>query len=197
MNTSNNGHLRIVIPRHGQRPVGVFMDEHHASRVSENCFRDGNCAGEITAWNSLQEMFSDERFQQALLASLRFRANGSIYKGSTQFMLQVPGYDRLGWSSTAPRKYFADLPLDMRPIGTGYRARALFVPKEYAYEKDVYAPGTDTITMSVSTANRGGQPEVEVFTMYPGQDVGPLQGNMTERTGLVWFEWTHPADMSA
>lgn len=93
----------------------------------------------------------------------------------------------VGWSSTEDLDRFdAD---DLVPFKLSEHARGLRLPDHAA----VQAPLTSELTV-VYKLKKKRLPQVVIHTVYPGPDVGPLQGDVSRRMLVAFFDWDHTGE---
>jgi len=104
-------------------------------------------------------------------------------------------FDRpIGWSSTSNVEGGID-PTDnltYEPFQPNARTQAHRVRTDRV---DILAPATNiiTLTFSVRFSIRDGW-IIVIWTVYPGPDIGRLEGDMTEKTGQAFLDWNHPGE---
>lgn len=185
---------------------------------------DKEVAGNFAFWHSFQEMLADEVFLDAFLADILDvieysdvddpdecpddnepddeRWNGG--RNSTH-RLTIEYPEDVGWDSAVNS---LDSGLDghwcpkcRRPdsrlvewFNPNYRKDATAL-RVRLNRKDVLAPLTDCITLVYQIKFESGIGwKVIVHTVYPGDDIGPLRGNISNREGIVMFDFKHPGE---
>jgi hypothetical protein len=174
-----------------QRPTGwlikVVMPAKTVKRLSTTCFRgkDKSLAGNFKLWNSFDEMLRDCSFCLKLLEHLDALCDNREFEGTYSFGIDYP--QRVGWSSTAlaAGQVPSDALVKKRLGNNG--ASALFYK-----DPNALAPATSEITVICELRMEGAVETALVHSLYPGPDVGELEGNMTKTTGRVWYAWDNP-----
>ena len=52
--------------------------------------------------------------------------------------------------------------------------------------------GGNEVTLVLEFKSEYDSPVAVIHSLYPGHDVGDLEGDMTVREDRVWFNWNHP-----
>jgi hypothetical protein len=177
--------FRIAAMKIGMHPL-------QRERLKKTCFRGEAKAGCFLHWRT------DDEVTGAL--------NRDLVEGITEFVRKLGRGDHredysltiecdedVGWSSTIPREVAEAAGVKLAYRDLNKRAKALFVE-----DLDYPAPLTREVTLVVTVHVRDfpNAPDapfkaINVFveSMYPGPDVGPLDGDMTEREGVVFLDW--------
>jgi hypothetical protein len=169
---SNNTVVELVMPR------------QQGTRLVKRCFSGKNyrMAGNFFAWRDFCSFLEDKEVRNLL--SNKFSELVARGKGEHRFELSLSR--PVGWTSTvemaklAPEQFGQATRTQLNNSG----AYALFLPQDL-----VKAPKTNTVTMVVDFI-----PETARFmirTIYPGQDCGRLEGDMSQRLDLVWLHWNN------
>jgi len=129
----------------------------------------------------LQALFEDSHFREEALEHIQM----SLEDGDVEFSFEALMPYVVGWDSTAPLDDFDGDDLEQRALNA--KATAFFVKREAKR----MALQTDLVTMCLRRASRQNTGELALLigTVYPGVDVGPLEGDMTLREQRVWFDW--------
>lgn len=95
----------------------------------------------------------------------------------------------VGWSGTDHRgKYFAQ---EVEPYEPN---RHSFVWRVRLDRRDLKAPLTKLVTVVYEVKVEADMIVIIVWSIYPGQDIGPLRGDVSGREGIVMFDWNHPGE---
>jgi hypothetical protein len=147
----------------------------------DKCFRGRECckAGNFRHWNKVEEVVNDW-----VLVHL---CNKALGVGYGTFSDTVDFTDYIGWSSTAPRGQYSDADLDgFHPNNHSSALRVVDPTKS--------APLTKSLTIIGEYRKDGGVEKIIIHSMYPGKYVGVLDGDISEREGVVFFDWEHPGE---
>ena len=172
-------------------PDGTSVELHvppgQEKRLANTCFRPGTKprAGNFASWKEARELFRNATVRRDLLATVQSRAPACT---SVECRTMIALDDAIGWESTTPIEGIAPEALEVfqpNRKSTGLRVRADC--------HDILAPTTTLVTVifSIRPHPREGL-EVIVHSLYPGMDIGELDGDLTVRTGRVFFDWRHP-----
>ncbi len=156
--------------------------------LRNTCFRPGGepLAGNFLLWRNFNEVFADGDFVQRFCAELPSITNAIIGSRERQRYFSVTHSRQVGWSSTAPLTLFeVD---DLEPFGLNRSCTGLRVKQGTHH----LAMLTYAVTFSCDFMRIGGGWSLEIFTVYPGISVGPLRGEISQRTGQAFFSFTHP-----
>jgi hypothetical protein len=167
--------IRLIVP------LGTL------ERLATTCFRGRmkNLAGNFKIWASASELLDDPMIAKELLAEIEsMRKDGEV---DGTFSITIVCDRPIGWSSTA--KIASQVsPSAVEKRNLNRHASALFVKESTG----IQAPLTDQVTFVCTAQLEDRETLIIVRSIYPGDDVGELTGDMTARTGHVWFAWTHP-----
>lgn len=158
------------------------------ARLAGTCFRGPNFwkAGNFNRWNSVEEVFGDHIVLDELLAEIN-----ELWKTKdfTTHSLEILHKEKVGWASTAPLEDYTYDELESFEVN----------PKSWALRvkttlNSVKAPRTRNITIIFEFVAQHGEPVAIVHSIYPGRDIGKLEGDITEREKCVFFDWEHPGE---
>lgn len=170
----------------------IIMPGHQIKRMQDKCFRpnDQALAGNFSLWETPQEMLCDYTVIHSLIQhGLEIWKSGDI--GSTH-SIQIEHEKLIGWSSTYPIGFYRDYMLEEFQVGK--HATGLRVKAEYA---GMSAPQSHIVTVVINVSETWGknrQPKLTIHSCYPGKDVGELEGDVSKREGIVFFDWNHPGE---
>ncbi|MCB9816652.1 hypothetical protein H6786_04625 [Candidatus Nomurabacteria bacterium] len=94
-----------------------------------------------------------------------------------------------GWSATIP------VDPELRAQTEPFMLNAHAIAWRFRYNSDVLAPLTNEVTLVFSIREQKNKLIILVHTMYPGADVGELDGDVTDRENVHFFDWDHPGEM--
>ncbi len=172
------------LPTSGKR-VDVVVPQFHVKRLDKTCFRgrEVQLAGNFSLFRDALEFFEDSFIKREFLDEIE-RAFKKHDLRTIGVSIWHP--DTLGWASTARLEDFAAEELE--EFHPNRRSTALRV-----CTRNVYAPRTRWCTIISHLKVKPGQrPCVMVCSIYPGEDIGELEGDITKREGVVFFGWDHP-----
>src|SRR5579883_2597746 len=172
---STRSSVRFIVP-HATR-----------ERLKTTCFRHQACgdAGRITLWNNAQEVIEDRRVRGPLLTEVARAVNAG--EVPDDFSLTVELDEVVGWESTIDYEDARGLHVARSDLNR--HASALFV------DDDTPAPRTNKLTVVFNvTEGRTEDFAVFVVSIYPGVDVGGLDGDVSERERRVFFPWGSRGD---
>lgn len=195
--------IQFLIAQLGNVNVNVVLPEATQRRLAGRCFRNGDwddpayvfaLAGN-SRWTGFGPMMRDATICNLLRDQLIAAINGADGKiaFTKRFTIRHPRMP-IGWNSSATVSGFTEAqlePFNLNKRGTGLRVRS---------DAGVLAPLTDLFTFVgsftfVDRPTNGRHPEewtVVLLSMYPGEDVRELDGDVTSRDGRAIFDWEHP-----
>lgn len=178
-------HIRSL--RNGFK-AGVAIDEATKARLCTTCFRGCKAlAGNFRFFKDINDFLNHPTIMTAILEEVQTLVEDSSPLGedhSFEIEMGVP----VGWSSTDDRTLYHDDVVERKNFGWRNCASALFVQNPR-----LPAPVTSFITIIFTLSrNQQGVPGAIIQSIYPGHDVGRLEGDMTKREGVVFFDWNHP-----
>ena len=170
----------------GSEEKSVCVPHHQRSRLDTQHFRgvDQKYAGNFAAWNTFLEFLNDPETQKLLGEEVSIICEDE--GGSGDYRINLKYSRNVGWESTlevGDLKAGDDAHAHQRMIGKN--ACAKFFEQGY-----IDAPATKWVTLSV-TLNNG---KIFVQTIYPGVDIGRLNGDLTTKKGLYFFDFNNPGE---
>lgn len=168
--------------------VSIVVRSETKLRLRDKCFRHKSKrkAGNFLNWRAVTEVFQDEGVIQQLLEELaEVRKQNCLGINS---MCQVHAVD-IGWESTAP---LADYnAADLEEFKPNRRSNALRVRADRTH---LLAPLTKRLTLVYELKLESEKLVAIVHSMYPGLDIGELDGDISVREQRVFFAWDHPGE---
>lgn len=155
-------------------------------RLFEKHFRGTSrpLAGNFMRWHSADRLFGDVGVMREFLAELNdlwLREDFATHSLCINHSAQV------GWSSTDElKKYSAEA---LEAFDLNRRSHGLRVNLD---RKDLRAPRTNKLTIVFEFKREGITAVAIVHSVYPGPDVGELNGDVSQREKCVFFDWDHP-----
>ena len=179
--------LRFVPENGSAYPMRIVAYPATEARLAGTCFRDPSihCSGNFITYRNLEEVFSDATVISALANGIR-RLPSSVKARNIVYGLSitVDFQDFVGWSSTARRDDFSRN--DLEHYQPNRKSYVLRVKKGSGHLAPLARELTTVFDFSCLDET------VLVQTIYPGEDIGPLRGDITAREGIVMFDWNHP-----
>lgn len=178
--------------------VCLSITNRARDRLMTTCFRpEGrvqNLAGSFSVWDSPENFFQDSLVQDELICHADELAAEAEY-GTHSVTLSV--FDKwLGWESTDQIERYTDFGIlhELEKFNPNRKSNALRFPLRLKYK--FKAPATNKVTVVFEF-----RPDKEddgflfiIHSVYPGEDIGELVGNITEREQRVFFDWDHPGE---
>lgn len=171
---------------HNSLNFKIIVRNETERRLAGTCFRGTpcRCAGNFFYWRSAFELFSDPDFLSTFLDEV-----GELYAlrefGTSSFTVNMG--NSVGWASTGDlSKFNTD---DLEVFNPNRRSVALKLKTSCI---NIKAPMTSLVTCVFELRDELSAPVVIVHSIYPGQDIGELKGDVTAREGCVFFDWNHP-----
>jgi hypothetical protein len=176
-------------------PAVIIVGNETEARLRKTCFRGKNvaAAGNLRAWNNPTHMFQDDYILDPFVADVLKRVEakevesrpGDQHRATIIFR----AFELMGWASTDDRSKYADDALER--FEPNRKSSALRVLPN---RTDLHPPETREITFVYSLRfERQHGWMVIIRTIYPGPDIGPLLGDLSQDPGVVFFSWDHPA----
>jgi hypothetical protein len=149
------------------------------------CFRNTSSplAGNFLSWKSLQDLFHDHEVMRHFLAEMEEMC---LLRDFTTHSFSFMHPEIVGWESTAALSSYNE---DSLERFTRSRSNWLRIKP---CRTDLLAPKTHEVTIVYELKPEADQMVAVVHSIYPGQDIGELRGNVTDREKRVFFDWNHP-----
>lgn len=181
----------------GDLPITIIVREKSEQHVRSHNFRGYRvrCAGNFFRWDTLDAFLEDQEF----LFALQEDVEEAVRENHSQRTFEYDFDAYIGYSSTIPlgrvnEDYLE--PFNLNRNAFGMRVKSV--------HQDIKAPLTRTITVTYELkgetdhGSKREQLSVVIFSIHPGEDVGPLRGNMSkprkESGGWIFFGWDHPGE---
>ena len=180
------------ISENGQS-VRISMTNRAKERLPTTCFRRESTiqlAGNFRYWANLAEFFGDNWVHGELLWHID-KLIESKDEGAHSATLVSRWW--LGWESTDLLSKYSRIS-DLEKFNPNRRSRALRVRMDRSkYRK---APPTNRVTVvfEFRLATDVDKHLVIIHSIYPGEDIGELAGDVTDREQRVFFDWNHPGE---
>lgn len=169
--------------------IRLSVTRKAAERLLTTAFRQEgrrqHLAGSFYFWDSPRQFFGDRWVHELLL----WHADQLVEAGD-EGSHSVTGTYRfwLGWESTDLLDKYDHS--DLEEFNPNRRSRALRVRKD---RYKIKAPPTKkvTIVFEFRLATKDHNHLVIIHSVYPGEDIGELAGDVTERERRNFFDWGH------
>jgi len=163
-------------------------------RLEKTCFRgkEFNRAGNFCLWDNMEDLLKNPLILPELLAEAdeHWRA-----KDFTTFSICIEYPKPVGWESTAPQGNYD--PSDLEYFEPTHRSSGLRVKLD---RREIKAPATNLVTVIYEFRPDRDEPDLPVaivHSIYPGQDIGEMVDNVTERENRIFFDFKHPGEKTA
>lgn len=180
-------HEIVRSPTPGGLSLLIFCNFKDEDRLNRTHFRGRGLkqAGNFKLWQSLEEMFKGTLRNMLADDAWERWAEQDFGTSSSVFLMPV----NVGWESTLDQKLCR--PDELEEFAPNRRSTALRVRTDL---EDRLAPLTREITVIYELSEQRGEPKVTIWSLYPGTDIGELNGDITKREGRVFFDWNHPGE---
>ena len=157
-------------------------------RLEGTCFRGSfyKCAGNFVYWNSAREVCNDETVMRCLLNEIRMRWQKREFSTGS---LTIECGAKVGWESTAPIELYRPdslVEFELNRRSCGKRVKKHLV--------GIKAPLTHRLTVVFEFKDEFNSPVMIIHSIYPGVDIGELDGDVTAREKRVFFDFSHPGE---
>lgn len=168
----------------GKTTIKVVFPHKTKERLRTTCFRPGaQLAGNFFRWKRPEDVLEDPVVREQLLEGLLKAIAEEDWETTS---IEVVHADEVGWCSTAPRERFRNY--HVQAFKPNVRSTGLKVKSAFSR---IRAPRT-TLCTFVLRVHPGETYSAVVYSLYPGRDIGELEGDVSEREGVVFFDWAHP-----
>ena len=167
-------------------PIVLIVPRKHRKRMYRTCFRGSlaNKSGNFRQWEEAADLLQDDWVLPSLLEHIEHAIDHRM--STLRVTIQTKIF--VGWASTID---FDDVPYcETEEFSPNKRS----VARRVVRGSKVRAPGTKELTIVVTLKRDKGENIAMVQTIYPGPDVGRLNGDVTGETGMVFFDFDHFGD---
>lgn len=169
--------------------VGIIVRAQTEERLRKTCFRGVMVrkAGNFCCWNRSEQLF----FMGGTILKEFLAEMATLWKEQSfgTHSVEICCDHFVGWSSTAPLAgYVLEV---LEPFKLNRRSHGLRVKASCTH---LFAPQTKLLTIVFEFKSEDGRPVAVVHSIYPGSDVGELEGDVSAREDCVFFDWEHPGD---
>lgn len=166
--------------------IGIAVRLEAEQRISEKRFKGKSVpvAGNFSRWGSLYELMRDVKALSSLCAELENAYNVSEF-GTHSF--EVEFEDFIGWSNTDDLEIYNEDDLEeFNPNrkSVGYRVRM--------DRTRIKAPKTKVVTFVYEFRDEPALPVAVIHSIYPGNDIGEVRGEISKDLSIVFFDYNHP-----
>lgn len=159
--------------------IRIVVRGRTSRRLETTCFRGRQhaLAGNFSRWGSADELFHDPLVLRRLL-----RDCVDAEYGTNRMSLRYDEF--VGWSSVDQRFGYPDDALEE------FHPNRVSVALRIKRERSEYlAPRTDWLTIIYELKQEDIGLVAVIHSVYPGDDIGELSGDITEREGCIFFYW--------
>lgn len=170
-------------------PMLIICRSRTERRLTGTCFRqDGKpLAGNFSHFSSVKAVLDDPKVFRQFIEELSEVYNRQDFAGHS---VCVDCERIVGWESTASAEFYD------REILEVFQPNRLSTALRVKLDRtDFKAPQTRKLTIVYEFKMELNGPEAIIHSVYPGEDVGNLRGNVSEREGRVFFDFNHPGYM--
>lgn len=168
------------------RSAAIIVRRSTEERLQTKCFRGTSLplAGNFLRWGSAEELFRDREVMERFIAELdELWSKQEFGTHSLSIAHSMP----VGWESTASLPNYTEA--DLEEFDLNRRSWGLRVKPT---RTDLLAPKTNDFTVVFQFKPEDSKAVAIVHSIYPGSDVGELNGDVTAREKRVFFDWSHP-----
>lgn len=179
---------------HAKPTVTANVSPEQVDRLTGTSFRGRahRLAGNFSRWNNPGQMLDDQIVRAQLLEHVRLtiaECKEQQKSGWKHCLATIVHTDIVGWDSTDDVLKYDDDDLEIFQPNKNSCARRVLASRVH-----LLAPQTKQFTIIYDLVRSATGPDrlVDIQTIHPGLDVGKLLGNVTHRTGRVYFYSSHP-----
>ena len=173
----------------GGTGVAIVVRRITEERLRTKCFRGTHhsLAGNFSRWNSVKELFLDEFVIKQFLDEL---SEMSLKQETGTYGVSIIHTMPIGWESTAPIENYEQN--DLEKFSLNRKSWGLRLKPS---RTNLLAPQTSEITIIFEFKYENTKYVAVVHSIYPGNDIGELNGDVTDRENRVFFDWNHPGEV--
>ena len=170
----------------------ILLPLTQRQRLSKTCFRGSSvrAAGNFRLWDSFESLMADNKVLALFLGQLAETVADLDHRDLVTESFTLEYGTHVGWASTMS---MTALPADSKVQGFSLNKRGKGLK---VMDPTVLAPLTTELTFIVSiqleTIRGKRRWLVFVQSVYPGSDIGELRGNVSDREGVVFFDFGTP-----
>ncbi len=168
-------------------PTQLVVRRGTKKRLDATCFRgkEKALAGNLSLWNDCFELFADPFVVESLVIDASETVR-TLYRSASICINYGPS---VGWSGTDQIEKYTDDSLEcfnLNEKSTGLRVLTGLT--------EFTAHHTNLVTIVYEVKQEGNVHIIIVHSVYPGEDVGELYGNVSLRESVVFFDLNHPGE---
>jgi hypothetical protein len=166
----------------------IVVPQFTIDRLYTTCFRghELRCAGNFHRWRTVDSLLKDDGILTRLLEEIEDVATEPS-ADSESVTIEHTAF--VGWESTISRD--SCLEADLEEFSPNQYATAMrVIPSRTQY----LAPQTKDVTVIFKFHLECGIPTIVIKSIYPGTDIGEIDGNVTDREGRVFLDWSQPGE---
>lgn len=166
--------------------LAIIARHQTEDRLAATCFRgrDKKLAGNFSCYDSVDAVFADPLVFKQFVGAVESDVTENMFQTNS---ITINHTENIGWEST---DLLDDYDLDMlEPFNPNRKSSALRVRLD---RTDILATRADKLTIVYELRREGRNLAAIIHSIYPGEDVGEICGNITERENRVFFDWGHP-----
>jgi hypothetical protein len=182
----------LKIPRIGGKgDIRIIVGKKDEEDLRKKCFRK-NCfnAGNFIYWDRPHAVFGDTTIigERTLREHFTDDVEVGIAKNTVENSVCIDCIDPIGWTGVDDRARYPKTAL--AEFNPNRSSRALRIRPE---RRDILAPLTPLITIAYSLKPEGQDTySAIIHSMYTGDDIGEILGDITAREHKILFDWNHP-----
>lgn len=166
--------------------AAIIVRRATEERLQTKCFRGTSLAlaGNFSRWSSADELFRDREVLEHFLAELNVMWEKQDFATHS---VSIVHSSPTGWESTDDAKKYVETDLEQFNLN-----RRSLGQRVHLSHKHLLAPKTSELTIVYEFKSEDGKAVAIVHSIYPGSDVGELNGDVTEREQRIFFDFNHP-----
>jgi hypothetical protein len=161
------------------------MASRTESRLWRTCFRGKTVplAGNFSKWEFATQLIRDDEVLKQFMETIEETLKEEAY-GTNSMTIECSSF--VGWSSTDTIHKYEER--NCERFSPNRVSTALRVKMGLHF----FAPLTNRLTIVYEYKKEGNTDVIIVHSMYPGDDIGELKGDVSARENVVFFDWNHP-----
>lgn len=184
----------LMLLRLSEHPlINVVVRAATEKRLNGTCFRGQPVerAGNFATWTSVGEVLSEPAVRELFLEEVLDLPNHDLEEeGLMDLSFTIELDHSIGWTSTEAANHFTKL-WELEIFAPNRHSFALRVNPKASVRK---APPTSFVTFVCECKKETDGLTVIIHSLYPGDDIGPLDGDLLSRERVVFYSWDHPGE---
>lgn len=176
----------LEFPRIGRKGhIRIIVGSETEGNLQSKCFRRGHAyAGNFIYWRNVRAVFGDMTVRNHFLEEVE----DAIKSGCRDNSVCIDCVNAIGWAGVDEKvRYPWNALLQFKPNHSSSGLRI------HPSRCDILAPLTPFLTIVYSMKQEGPDTfSAIVHSMYAGNDIGEIRGDVSEREDVVFFDWDHP-----